>query len=307
MSVGLIFPGQGSQEVGMLKDFQDESTQFAQRLEEASAILSLDLTELVNEGPSERLNQTEITQPALLCMSVSLFEYWIAEGGESPTAMAGHSLGEYSALTAAGVFGFADAVKLVHERGKIMQRAVPVGSGSMCAVLGLTLPEVEAVCDGVSAVVAPANLNTPTQIVIAGTVAGVDEASAALKEAGARRLVPLAVSVPSHCELMASTIEGVSELLDSISFQIPSVPVFQNVDASPQTDIETIRQNLIAQLSSPVRWSDCFTNMVAFGCDQFLECGPGRALSGMARQIDRSVSASVIGTVDDFRAALDQP
>lgn len=307
MSVGLIFPGQGSQEVGMLKDFQDESTQFARRLEEASAILGLDLTELVNEGPSERLNQTEITQPALLCMSVSLFEYWIAEGGESPTAMAGHSLGEYSALTAAGVFGFADAVKLVHERGKIMQQAVPVGSGSMCAVLGLTLTEVEAVCNAVSAVVAPANLNTPTQIVIAGTVAGVDEASAALKEEGARRLVPLAVSVPSHCELMASTIEGVSELLDSISFQIPSVPVFQNVDASPQTDIETIRQNLIAQLSSPVRWSDCFVNMVAFGCDQFLECGPGRALSGMARQIDRSVSASVIGTVDDFRAALDQP
>ena len=306
MSVGLIFPGQGSQEVGMLKDFQDESTQFAQRLEEASAILGFDLTELVNEGPSDRLNQTEITQPALLCMSVALFEYWIAEGGQSPTAMAGHSLGEYSALTAAGVFGFADAVKLVHERGKIMQQAVPVGSGSMCAVLGLTLPEVEAVCNAVSAVVAPANLNTPTQIVIAGTVAGVDEASAALKEAGARRLVPLAVSVPSHCELMASTIEGVSELLDSISFQIPSVPVFQNVDASPQTDIETIRQNLIAQLSSPVRWSDCFTNMVAFGCDQFLECGPGRALSGMARQIDRSVSSSVIGTVDDFRAALDQ-
>ena len=306
MSVGLIFPGQGSQEVGMLKDFQDESTQFAQRLEEASAILGFDLTELVNEGPSDRLNQTEITQPALLCMSVALYEYWIAEGGETPTAMAGHSLGEYSALTAAGVFGFADAVKLVHERGKIMQQAVPVGSGSMCAVLGLTLPEVEAVCNAVSAVVAPANLNTPTQIVIAGTVAGVDEASAALKEAGARRLVPLAVSVPSHCELMASTIEGVSELLDSISFQIPSVPVFQNVDASPQTDIETIRQNLIAQLSSPVRWSDCFTNMVAFGCDQFLECGPGRALSGMARQIDRSVSSSVIGTVDDFRAALDQ-
>ena len=307
MSVGLIFPGQGSQEVGMLKDFQDESTQFAQRLEEASAILGLDLTELVNEGPTERLNQTEITQPALLCMSVSLFEYWVAEGGESPTAMAGHSLGEYSALTAAGVFGFADAVKLVHERGKIMQKAVPVGSGSMCAVLGLGLPEVEAVCNEVADVVAPANLNTPTQIVIAGTVAGVDEASVALKEAGARRLVPLAVSVPSHCELMSSTIEGVSELLDSISFQIPSVPVFQNVDASPQTDIETIRQNLIAQLSSPVRWSDCFTNMVAFGCDQFLECGPGRALSGMARQIDRSVSASVIGTVDDFRAALDQP
>lgn len=307
MSVGLIFPGQGSQEVGMLKDFQDESTQFAQRLEEASAILGLDLTELVNEGPAERLNQTEITQPALLCMSVALFEYWVAEGGESPTAMAGHSLGEYSALTAAGVFGFADAVKLVHERGKIMQKAVPVGSGSMCAVLGLGLPEVEAVCNEVADVVAPANLNTPTQIVIAGTVAGVDEASVALKEAGARRLVPLAVSVPSHCELMSSTIEGVSELLDSISFQIPSVPVFQNVDASPQTDIETIRQNLIAQLSSPVRWSDCFTNMVAFGCDQFLECGPGRALSGMARQIDRSVSASVIGTVDDFRAALDQP
>lgn len=307
MSVGLIFPGQGSQEVGMLKDFQDESTQFAQRLEEASAILGLDLAELVNEGPTERLNQTEITQPALLCMSVALFEYWVAEGGESPTAMAGHSLGEYSALTAAGVFGFADAVKLVHERGKIMQQAVPVGSGSMCAVLGLGLPEVEAVCNEVADVVAPANLNTPTQIVIAGTVAGVDEASVALKEAGARRLVPLAVSVPSHCELMSSTIEGVSELLDSISFQIPSVPVFQNVDASPQTDIETIRRNLIAQLSSPVRWSDCFTNMVAFGCDQFLECGPGRALSGMARQIDRSVSASVIGTVDDFRAALDQP
>lgn len=306
MSVGFIFPGQGSQEVGMLKDLQDESTHFALRLEEASAILGIDLGELVNEGPLDRLNQTEITQPALLCMSVALFEYWVAEGGKLPSAMAGHSLGEYSALTASGAFSFADAVKLVHERGKIMQQAVPVGSGSMCAVLGLDLEEVESVCNTISDIVAPANLNTPTQIVIAGTVAGVEEASAALKEAGARRLVPLAVSVPSHCELMSSTIEGVSELLDSISFQIPSVPVFQNVDASPQTDIETIRQNLIAQLSSPVRWSDCFTNMVAFGCDQFLECGPGRALSGMARQIDRSVSSSVIGTVDDFRAALDQ-
>ena len=305
MSVGFIFPGQGSQEVGMLKDLQDESSHFALRLEEASAILGLDLAELVNEGPLDRLNQTEITQPALLCMSVALFEYWIAEGGESPTAMAGHSLGEYSALTAAGVFSFADAVKLVHERGKIMQQAVPVGSGSMCAVLGLDLEEVEAVCNTISDIVAPANLNTPKQTVIAGTVAGVEGANAALKEAGARRLVPLAVSVPSHCELMSSTIEGVSELLDSISMQEPSVPVFQNVDASPQSDIETIRQNLIAQLSSPVRWSDSFANMVAFGCDQFFECGPGRALTGMARQIDRSVSASVIGTLDDFRTALE--
>ena len=305
MSVGFIFPGQGSQEVGMLQDLQFESTHFEDRLEEASAILGMDLGELVNEGPLDRLNQTEITQPALLCMSVALYEYWVAEGGELPSAMAGHSLGEYSALTAAGVFSFADAVKLVHERGKIMQQAVPVGSGSMCAVLGLDLEKVQSVCNEISETVAPANLNTPTQIVIAGTVAGVEKASAALEEAGARRLVPLAVSVPSHCELMSSTIEGVSELLDSISFQVPSVPVFQNVDASPQSDIEKIRQNLIDQLSSPVRWSDTFTNMVEFGCDQFFECGPGRALTGMARQIDRSVSASGIGKLYDFLAALE--
>ena len=305
MSVGFIFPGQGSQEVGMLQDLQFESTHFEDRLEEASAILGMDLGELVNEGPLDRLNQTEITQPALLCMSVALYEYWVAEGGELPSAMAGHSLGEYSALTAAGVFSFADAVKLVHERGKIMQQAVPVGSGSMCAVLGLDLEKVESVCNEISETVAPANLNTPTQIVIAGTVAGVEKASAALEEAGARRLVPLAVSVPSHCELMSATIEGVSELLDSISFQVPSVPVFQNVDASPQSDIDKIRQNLIDQLSSPVRWSDTFTNMVAFGCDQFFECGPGRALTGMARQIDRSVSASGIGKLYDFLSALE--
>lgn len=303
MTIGFIFPGQGSQEVGMLGDLQAESAHFARRLEEASAILGLDLAELVNDGPEERLNQTEITQPALLCMSVSLFEYWMAEGGVQPNAMAGHSLGEYSALTAAGVFGFADAIKLVHERGKIMQQAVPVGTGSMAAVLGLDLSDVESVCDEIDHVVSPANINTPTQIVIAGSAEGIEMASSALSDRGARRIVPLAVSVPSHCELMASTVESVSELLDSISFQAPSIPIFQNVDASPHKDIETIRQNLIAQLSSPVRWSECFANMVAFGCNEFYECGPGRVLSGLARQIDRAVTATAIGTVENFQNA----
>ena len=304
MSVAFLFPGQGSQSVGMMQEFQTASPIFAQRMEEASAVLGEDLRVLVNEGPEERLNQTEITQPALLCLSVSLYEYWLAEGGSTPTAMAGHSLGEYSALTAAGVFGFADAIKLVHERGKIMQSAVPVGTGGMAAVLGLELPDIEAACQAVDEIVAPANINSQTQVVIAGSKAGIEKASEQLLERGARRVVPLAVSVPSHSELMKPTVEGVEELLDSVTIKTPTVAVFQNVDAMQHTDVTSIRSNLIAQLSSPVRWMDSFNNMIADGCDTFFECGPGRVLAGVARQIDRSVTATALGTLENFQEAL---
>ena len=289
----------------MLGDLQEASSHFARRLEEASAVLGEDLGTLVNEGPVERLNQTEMTQPALLCMSIALYEYFLDEGGSTPDAVAGHSLGEYSALTAARVIEFADAIKLVHERGKIMQRAVPEGSGSMAAVLGMSLQDIEAVCSEVDEVVAPANINTPTQIVIAGTTNGVALTSERLLEQGARRVVPLAVSVPSHCELMDSTVDEVSELLDSIDLQHSTIPVYQNADGKPYQAVEAIRNNLISQLSSPVRWAQSFQNMIQDGCDTFYECGPGRVLAGLARQIDRSVQVTSLGTLTNFQAALE--
>ena len=304
MAVGFLFPGQGSQQVGMLQDFQSTSPIFNERIQEASAVLGEDLGVLINEGPAERLNQTEITQPALLCLSVALFEYWLSEGGSEPVAVAGHSLGEYSALTAVGVFNFSDAVKLVNERGKIMQSAVPVGTGGMAAVVGLAIKDIESACEAIDEVVAPANINTDTQVVIAGTTAGIEKATDALKEHGAKRVIPLAVSVPSHSVLMEPTMEGVAELLDSVTINTPKVPVYQNVDASPYQDIELIRKNLIAQLYSPVRWRDTFSNMVSAGCDIFFECGPGRVLSGIARQIDRSATTTSLGTLENFQSAL---
>ncbi|MYD43954.1 MAG: ACP S-malonyltransferase [Gammaproteobacteria bacterium] len=290
----------------MLEDLRSKFPLLNERLAEASGIIDEDLVSLIELGPAERLNQTEITQPVMLATSVALFEIWRAQGGASPHAVAGHSLGEYSALTVAGVFSFSDAIKLVHERGKLMQGAVPSGAGAMAAVLGVELEELQEFCNADDGVVAPANINSPGQVVISGAADAVNRvAEKVLAEGDKRkRVVPLDVSVPSHCELMAPATQGVAQLLAETSMNKPMCPIFQNVDAEAADDLDGVRSRLIKQLSSPVRWADCVTAMLARGCDALIECGPGKVLTGLSRRIDRRMNCRAISTVGDFDDAL---
>lgn len=308
MQIGYVFPGQGAQAVGMFEDLRAKFDHLDERLSQASAIVGEDLVELVVDGPADKLNQTEITQPVMLTTSVALFEVWLDAGGAVPHAVAGHSLGEYSALTAAGTFDFSDAVKLVHERGKLMQAAVPRGEGAMAAILGLELAELQALCEGVEGIVAPANINSPGQVVIAGSARSVQAvADQVLAEGDKRkRVVPLDVSVPSHCELMNPAATGVAELLQQTTMNQPTCPIYQNFSAQATTDVAVIKASLIEQLSSPVRWADSMAAMVAGGCTTFIECGPGKVLSGLARRIDRSMKCKPIGSVDDFASTLEE-
>lgn len=304
MTLGFVFPGQGAQEVGMVGDVAAAEPAANARFEEASDALGFDLAAIVREGPSERLNQTEITQPAMLLAGMALYDAWIARGGPRPAVVAGHSLGEYSALTAAGALDFAAAVGLVHERGKLMQAAVPAGTGAMAAVLGLDDDDVASCCAEVEGVVSPANLNSPGQVVIAGASDAVQRAVEACKSQGARRAVMLDVSVPSHCVLMAPAADALAALLDAVELRDPTVPVVQNFNAEPALDATTIRGNLLRQLVSPVRWSASVQAMAASGARVFIECGPGNVLSGLARRIDRSLAFHSIGTLDGLERAL---
>jgi len=305
MSWGFVFPGQGAQRVGMIADIARHEPVVDQRFEEASEALAFDLGGIIREGPEERLNETAVTQPALLSVSVSLLDVWSRRGGASPSIVAGHSLGEYSALVAAGVLGFADAVRLVHERGKLMQDAVPAGEGAMAAILGLDDDVVAECCEGVDGTVTPANYNSPGQVVIAGARAAVDVATAACKAAGARRAVTLDVSVPSHCALMGPAAGPLGELLNGVEMNDPVVPVVQNVTAQAVTDAATVRTNLVSQLVSPVRWSDSVVTMAAGGAGRFIECGPGNVLAGLARRIDRSLSFFPVDTLEGLTEALE--
>lgn len=305
MSWGFLFPGQGAQAVGMIADIAAEETAVGERLEAAAAAVGFDLAGIISEGPAERLNQTAVTQPALLAVCAALHDVWKKLGGPAPAVVAGHSLGEYSALVAADVLDFGDAVRLVHQRGKLMQDAVPAGEGAMAAILGLDDEVVAACCASVEGVVTPANYNAPGQVVIAGSRASVDAAVVACKDQGARRAVPLNVSVPSHCELMAPATRSLTGLLDAIDMRDPTVPVVQNVAAQAVSDAATIRENLMRQLVAPVQWSRSVGAMVAAGARNFVECGPGNVLAGLARRIDRSLNVYPIDSVDRLRTALD--
>ncbi|MYD99490.1 MAG: ACP S-malonyltransferase [Gammaproteobacteria bacterium] len=304
MSWGFLFPGQGAQAVGMIADIAAEEGIVGERLEAASAVVDFDLAGIIREGPEDRLNQTAVTQPALVAVSAALHDVWMKRGGPAPAVVAGHSLGEYAALVAAGVLDFGDAVRLVHERGKLMQEAVPAGEGAMAAILGLDDEVVSACCASVEGVVTPANYNSPGQVVIAGARAPVDAAVEVCKDRGARRAVPLDVSVPSHCELMTPAARPLAELLDAIEMRDPTVPVVQNVTAQPASDAATIRKNLIAQLVSPVQWSQSVSAMATFGVRNFVECGPGNVLAGLARRIDRSLNVYPIDNIDRLATAL---
>lgn len=293
MSLAFVFPGQGSQAVGMLAELAEAEAQVKNTYAEASEALGYDLWKVVAEGPAEELNQTHITQPAMLSAGIAVWRIWQEKGGATPAVMAGHSLGEYSALVAAGAIGFADAVSLVAERGKLMQEAVPAGTGSMAAILGLDDARVIEVCEQAAEgeVVSAVNFNANGQVVIAGNVAAVERAVNLAKEAGAKRALVLPVSVPSHCELMKPAADKLAEKLAAVSVNAPQIPVINNVDVSKAGDADAIRDALVRQLYSPVRWVETVQAMESEGVDTLVECGPGKVLVGLNKRIARGMTA----------------
>ncbi len=304
MTLAFQFPGQGSQSPGMLTDLAAAYPLVRERFEAAGDLIGEDLWNLVREGPESALSATAVTQPALLTASVALFEVWTGCGGPRPDIMAGHSLGEYSALVCAGALAFEDAVMLVRRRGDLMQQAVPRGEGSMAAILGLDEALTAEVCAAVAGVVAPANLNAPGQTVIAGAADAVAEAVAACRERGARRALLLDVSGPFHSPLMAPVRETFGPVLASVTIRPPEIPVVQNVDATVASDPAAIRQRLLDQLAAPVQWTSCVLKMAQAGAERLLEFGPGKVLTGLARRIDRRLQAGSVGDLTAFREAL---
>ena len=286
--LAFVFPGQGSQKVGMLKEIARQFPVVLDTFAEASDALGYDLWDMVQNGEQQQLNLTERTQPILLTSSVALWRVWTESEGMRPAMMAGHSLGEFSALVCAESMRFSEAVSLVRARGQFMQTAVPVGEGSMAAVLGLDDSVIIDVCSktGAEAV----NFNSPGQVVIAGKVAAVDQAIELLKEAGAKRAMILPVSAPFHTSLMQPAAEKLAEEMGQLHVAVPMIPVVHNVHAQTESDPEKIKQLLVRQLYSPVKWTSCVQTMVAAGIEKTLECGPGKVLSGLSKRIDRSLS-----------------
>ena len=307
MSIVTMFPGQGSQSVGMLAEAAEHSPIVQQRFAEASEVLSFDLWQLVQEGPADVLGQTENTQPALLTASVALWEALQALRAQplEVQAMAGHSLGEYSALVCAGAISFADGVHLVHKRGELMQQAVPSGQGGMAAILGLDDAQVQECCAAVAGVVTAANYNAPGQIVIAGEKAAVADAIQACKDAGAKRALALDVSGPFHSPLMEPAAEEFSAVLSAIPVRMPTTPVVQNVHARVAVDEQEIRANLVAQLSAPVRWTESIEQLLSEGAEQFIESGPGNVLCGLVKRIARGTPAVSLSSQDGMQSAVE--
>ena len=303
-----VFPGQGSQTVGMLSGMAAQYPVIEETFREASAVLGYDLWALVQQGPAEELNKTWQTQPALLTASVALWRVWQQQGGKTPALMAGHSLGEYSALVCAGVIAFADAVKLVELRGKLMQDAVPEGTGAMSAIIGLDDAAIAKACEEAAQgeVVSPVNFNSPGQVVIAGNKDAVERAGAACKAAGAKRALPLPVSVPSHCALMKPAAEKMAVELQNITFNTPAIPVVNNVDVKCETAPDAIRDALVRQLYSPVQWTKSVEFMASQGVTQLYEVGPGKVLTGLTKRIVDTLSAAAINEPDAMSAALEQ-
>lgn len=306
MSLAFIFPGQGSQSVGMLKDLNENFSEVSATFQEASDALGYDLWTLVQDGPAEKLNSTDVTQPAMLVSGVATWRVWQAKGGTMPAMMAGHSLGEYTALVCAGSLGFVDAVKLVSQRGQFMMQAVPAGTGAMAAVLGMDDDAVRQVClDAAQGEVLEAvNYNSPGQVVVAGNKSAVERVCVLAKEQGAKRALELPVSVPSHCALMKPAADQLAEVLSDISFNSPSIPVINNVDVVAAKSEADIRDALKRQLFSPVRWVETIEKMAADGADQFNECGPGKVLVGLNKRINKALSSSALLDTATIEAAL---
>ena len=303
----MVFPGQGSQAVGMLKDLAENYPVVKSTFDEASQVLGYDLWALVQEGPAEELNKTWQTQPALLASSVAIYRVWLSINGAQPEFMAGHSLGEYSALVCAGVIDFKDAIKLVELRGKLMQEAVPSGTGAMFAIIGLDNDSIQKACEQAAQgqIVAPVNFNSPGQVVIAGNKEAVERAGALCKEAGAKRALPLAVSVPSHCALMKPAADKLATTLNNMTFNPPQFAVINNVDVKVESSADNIKAALIAQLYSPVRWTETVEEMAKQGVTLLVEMGPGKVLTGLTKRIVDSLSACAVNDKESLDVAIE--
>ena len=307
MSFGVVFPGQGSQRVGMLEEAAGAFSVVSDTFSEASEALGYDLWQLVSQGPAEKLVLTEYTQPAIMTASVALFRAFAEANAFQPLAGAGHSLGEYSALVSAGTLSLPDGVRLVRQRGAAMQDAVPVGVGAMAVVMGLADDVITDTCNSVSTAesfVGGVNFNAPGQVVIAGHSVAVDAAVAALKDAGARRAMPLPVSAPFHTPLMQSAAEVMQRAFEDVNWSTPEFPVVSNVDGSLQSNADSIRDSLVRQISAPVLWTTCMATLREAGCTNFIECGPGNVLSGLSKRIDKSVPITSIETVAAIEAGV---
>lgn len=303
-NVAFVFPGQGSQALGMLAELAVAQPIVGQTFAEASEVLGYDLWALVQDGPVETLNETDKTQPALLAASVAIWRAYVASGKAMPTMLAGHSLGEYSALVCAGVIDFKDAIKLVELRGQLMQQAVPAGTGAMYAIIGLDNDGIANACTEAAQgeVVSPVNFNSPGQVVIAGQKDAVERAAAACKASGAKMAVALPVSVPSHCALMKPAADKLALALNDVQFNAPSITVINNVDVASPTAVADIKDALVRQLYCPVRWSETVELMAEKGITQLVECGPGKVLTGLTKRINKSLSAQAVNDVASLAA-----
>jgi len=306
MSLAFVFPGQGSQSVGMLAQHAAASASVRATFDAASGAIGVDLWGLSQNGPEEELNRTEFTQPALLAAGVALWRVWRERGGASPAVLAGHSLGEYTALVCAEALSLEDATVLVRARGQLMQAAVPSGTGAMAAVLGADDAVIAAACADAAQgqVVSPANFNSPGQTVIAGNTDAVDRALALLSERGVRKSVKLPVSVPSHCALMRGAADELAERIRAIAWRLPVLSVVQNADARAHEEVSSIQDALVRQLYQPVRWAECVQELKRLGARTLVECGPGKVLSGLARRIDKELEGRPLSTPADLDAAL---
>lgn len=298
--LGFVFPGQGAQTVGMLAEFAQSEPSIRERFEEASQVIGAPLSQYVFEGPEEQLNLTEFTQPAVLTASIALWEIWQARGGPTPEILAGHSLGEYSALICAGALTFSEGVRLVNLRGQYMQQAVPAGEGAIAAILGLDDAQVEQCCADATGLVTPANYNAPGQVAIAGEYAAVESAIEHCKAAGAKRAVMLNLSVPVHCALMQPAAQQLQEAIAACNLKMPQIPIVHNLDAAIASSLEDLQDKLLGQLAGPVQWTRCVQAMAAAGTTRLVECGPGKVLAGLVKRIDRGVPV----TASDSAAAL---
>lgn len=306
-TAGFVFPGQGSQKVAMLAELGERYPVIRETFAEASAVLDYDLWSLIQHDPEGQLSQTSVTQPAILTSSVAIWRLWLQQGGFNPGIMAGHSLGEYSALVCSGALGFTDAVHLVRKRGEYMQHAVPLGVGTMAAIVGLDDASVIAACEAAAQdqVVAAVNFNSPGQVVIAGHSEAIERAIELCKAAGAKRALPLPVSAPFHCELMRPAAIAFGADLDKVVFHAPGIPVLQNIGLRTETSPQVIRQNLVEQIYSPVPWTSIVRDFSDRGISLVYEIGPGKVLCGLVKRSAPEMAVLAINNEDSLRAGLE--
>ena len=310
MSTAFVFPGQGSQSIGMLASLAEQFPSIQQTFAEASEALGYDLWTLTQTGPEEQLGQTEFTQPALLAAGVAVWRVWQSEGGITPNVMAGHSLGEYTALCCAGAIEFKDAVTLVQDRGRYMQNAVAKGEGGMAAIIGLDDQAVIDVCASIEnqGIIQAVNFNAPGQVVVAGHQAAIKASVSAFKAAGAKRALPLPVSIPAHSQLMTPAAQQLKQRIDSINVTLPSIPVIHNCNVTVATDVADVKANLVTQLDSPVQWVATIEKITAeqgeYASTQVIESGPGKVLCGMIKRIAKGTAVAAIDTPDSLTTAL---